>query len=114
MTHHTDTAPTVLLDMDVRPAATRAGLFAWEVFNAMTGSTYASGLAGNARDAEMTAVREIGKRTLHVRAGDGCWVVEVPGLGAVPLPLTLRATLDQALAHVRALPLARGKQVHGR
>jgi hypothetical protein len=107
-----DTAPTVLLDLNVKRHGDAD--YSWEVFNAQTGSTYATGRATDAQAAELAAVRAISARTLHVRAINGAWTVLVPGLGEVPLPLTTRATLDQALAHVRALPIARGKQVHGR
>jgi hypothetical protein len=105
-----DTAPTMILDMDVRPTANKAG-FAWEVFNAQTGTAYARGIQHTVEAAELAAAKAITRRTLYVRKVEGQWHTAHPQFGLIPLPLTPEATEDMALAHLRALPIARNYQV---
>jgi hypothetical protein len=109
-----DTAPTMILDMDVRPTPNKAG-FAWEVFNAQTGTTYARGIEHTEGAAELAAAKAITARTIHVRKGAAAWLVKHPDMGMdgawIPLPFSPAATLDDVLAHVRSRPMARGLQV---
>jgi hypothetical protein len=108
-----DTAPTMILDMEVKRHGDAD--YSWEVFNAQTGTTYARGTANDAQAAELAAAKAITARTIHVRKGAAAWLVKHPDMGMdgawIPLPFSPAATLDDVLAHVRSRPMARGLQV---